>query len=89
MVAIIGNKKKTLGKKWEDVMTKKVPQALATALHWQPGPIFDPVPDWIINRLDRAAIIQMAKIQLEFGRNVLEAQLKATKAAQEIIGNVR
>ena len=70
-------------------MEKQESQSLAAAFHWHPGPIFDPVPDWIINQLDRVAVINLAKVQLELGRQVLEAQLKAAKAAQEIIGKAR
>ncbi len=67
-------------------MAKQQAAALATALHWHPRPIFDPVPDWIIDRLDRVAVVNLAKVQIELGRRVLEAQLDAAKAAQKILG---
>lgn len=54
----------------------------------------DPGPDWnlIISRLDKAAIIKLTEVQLnlatsEIGaaKTVLDAQLKALGAMQEII----
>jgi len=64
-------------------------QALAPALRWRPGPIFDPVPDWLISQLDRAAALKLAAIQMELGKNILQAQLNATAAAQEVLRAVK
>jgi hypothetical protein len=61
-------------------------QGLARAFQWRPGPIWDPVPDWIITYLDKSAVIKLAQIQLELGMNVLKAQVEATQKVQEVIG---
>jgi hypothetical protein len=62
---------------------------LAQAFHWRPGPIWDPVPDWLISRLDKSAVIDLARIQLDLGINVLKAQMDAAKKVQEVIGRTK
>jgi hypothetical protein len=39
---------------------------------------WDPVPDWLITRLDDRLIREVAITQIQLQRTVLEAQLKAT-----------
>ena len=62
---------------------------LAQAFRWRPGPIWDPVPDWLISRLDKSAVIDLARIQLDLGINVLKAQMDAAKKVQEVIGRTK
>jgi len=40
---------------------------------------WDPVPDWLITRLDDRLIREVAVTQIQLQRTVLEAQLKATE----------
>ena len=66
------------------------PPALPEMLQWRPwwnhG---DPVPDWIINRLDKVAIVKLATIQVELNRAILDAQSKALAGAQEILRGMK
>lgn len=62
---------------------------LARAFQWRPGPIWDPVPDWLISRLDKSAVIDLARIQLDLGINVLKAQVDAAKKVQELMGRTK
>lgn len=62
---------------------------IAQAFQWRPGPIWDPVPDWLISRLDKIAVIDLARIQLDLGINVLKAQMDAAKKVQEVIGRIK
>jgi hypothetical protein len=44
---------------------------------------WDPVPDWLITRLDDRVIREVAITQIQLQRTVLEAQLKA---ADQVLG---
>lgn len=50
---------------------------LPEMLRYQPWPPWDPVPWWILRVLDDRVIRQVAVIQLESQRAVLEVQQKA------------
>ncbi len=57
--------------------------------HW-PWPPGDPGPDpiWesILSGLDKTAVNQLAKVQLEVVKATLQAQLNAVQHVQEILG---
>lgn len=50
---------------------------LPESLQYRPWPPWDPVPWWILRVLDDRVIRQLAVIQLESQRAVLEVQQKA------------
>ncbi len=58
-------------------------------LTWRPWRIGDPVPDWILNRLDKAAAMKVAAIHLEMSRAIAEAQVKALASMQEVVKGVK
>jgi hypothetical protein len=50
----------------------------------------DPIVEWFLPYLnDRPAAINMARVQLQLMQDSLNAQLKAVKAAQEVLGQVK
>ncbi len=69
-------------------------QALSPVFRWwrwpwpEPG---DPGPPWetIISHLDKGAVVRLAGVQLDLAKNVLQAQIHAITAAQEIIKGVK
>jgi hypothetical protein len=67
-------------------MAEQSSAPLAQALRFRPWPQVDPVAPWLIDRLDPVQLVQLAKIELELQKQMLEAQLKATTQAIEIIG---
>lgn len=47
--------------------------------------IADPIPPWLRNHLDKRQLIQLAAIEMDMRKAILEAALKATVRASEII----
>jgi hypothetical protein len=58
---------------------------LADVLAFRPRWWWDPVPEWVIQHLDRAVILRLALTQLEFEQTVLESQAKANSRVMEIV----
>ncbi len=58
---------------------------LEPILRFNPKWWWDPIPPWLLDRLDRAAVAQLALAQLELQRTVLEGQLKANERTMEVI----
>jgi hypothetical protein len=50
---------------------------LSELLQFRPGPIWDPVPWWVLQYLEKEQIVQVARIQLEMQRAMLAAHSKA------------
>ena len=50
---------------------------------------WDPVPDWIINRLDERVLVDIARVQLETQVQMLRLQAEATERVLETLGKVR
>jgi hypothetical protein len=46
---------------------------LSTLFHWRPGPIYDPVPWWLLQHLGKEQVVQVARIQIEMQRAILTA----------------
>jgi hypothetical protein len=61
--------------------TAQVPDILRFHREW----IFDPIPPWVIDQLDKAAIRELGKIHMEMTKNILQAQLRAIEAATTIV----
>jgi hypothetical protein len=55
-------------------------------LDFDPGWIRDPVPwPYLLAQLDRTVLVQLATVQLQLQRTVLEGQLKANQQMLEIV----
>lgn len=59
------------------------PEALAEPLVFRHRWWWDPVPDWIISALDKGVLRELAVVQIQTQRAMLEAQIKAT---DQVIG---
>jgi hypothetical protein len=62
------------------------PENIPEVLQFNPRIWWDPVPWWFINQLDRNALTQIATVQLELQKQMLQAQLKSIDATLGIIG---
>ena len=58
---------------------------LHDVLRFDPDWIKDPVPPWIRNFLDKAVLRELAIIELEYQKNLLEMQAKVTDRALAVI----
>ncbi|HKN87963.1 MAG TPA: hypothetical protein VJV04_13965 [Nitrospiraceae bacterium] len=54
---------------------------LQDVLRFDPDWVKDPVPPWIRNFLDKAVLKELAIIQLEYQKSLLEMQAKVTERA--------
>ena len=62
---------------------------LSQVLKFRPWPQGDPVAPWLVDLLDKVQLVRLAAVGLELNKNILEAQLKATVQALEIIKGSR
>lgn len=70
-----------------DVHVKpQLAEALQFDPWWRHG---DPVPPWVFQILDRVAIQELAIINAQMTRSVLEAQLKAAEAVIKVVSKTR
>ncbi len=60
-------------------------EQLPEVLRFRPWPQVDPVAPWLVDRLDKVQLLRLATVELELQKSVLEAQLRATAQALEII----
>lgn len=60
---------------------------LSPMLQFRPWPIWDPVPWWILRSLDERIVRELAVVQLETQREVLQAQMKSIERAVKILGS--
>ena len=60
-------------------------EILSQVLRFRPWPQGDPVAPWLVDLLDKVQLVRLAAVELELNKNILEAQLKATVQALEII----
>lgn len=67
--------------------TAAAPAELNELLHYHPHIIADPVPWWLIQQLDKAALSKLAQISMQRQKEVLTAQTKALDAAMKAIGD--
>jgi hypothetical protein len=58
-------------------------------LRFRPRWWWDPVPDYLLRLLDKEAVIEIAKIQLEFQQVVLAKQLELTERVGRVIAETR
>ncbi len=66
--------------------TAQPPAELNDLLHWNPHIIYDPVPWWWLNQLDKSELNKFAQISMQRHREVLAAQTKALDAAIKAMG---
>lgn len=56
-------------------------------LQWDPGIVpWDPVPEWLLHRLDDRLVIELGKVQLEFQQAVFKARLDLAAQSAKILG---
>ena len=60
-------------------------ELLSPVLRFRPWPPGDPVAPWLVDLLDKVQLVRWAAVELELNKNILEAQLRATVQALEII----
>ncbi|HUS04833.1 MAG TPA: hypothetical protein VMZ52_00945 [Bryobacteraceae bacterium] len=51
--------------------------------------IYDPIPDWILSIADKSVLKEVAAIQLDLQRTVLEAQIKSIDATKAALGRMK
>ncbi len=62
---------------------------LPDELQFRPRWWWDPVPEWLLRHLEQETILELAKVQLEFQRELLTKQAEATGRVIEVIGRSR
>jgi hypothetical protein len=62
-----------------------IPQLLPQLFKFRPWPQGDPVAPWLVDQLDKNALINLAQAGLELNQTILQAQVKANAQALEII----
>jgi hypothetical protein len=72
-------------------MPPKPETALNPAFRFRPIPWnSDPIVEWLLPYLDeRPVAINLARVQLQLMQDSLNAQLKAVKATQEVLAQVK
>ena len=65
------------------------PAALNRSLDFHHRWIYDPIPDWILGIADRAVLKEIAAVQLDLQRTVLEAQIRSIEAVKAAIAKVK
>ncbi len=58
---------------------------LPEALKFRPRWWWDPVPDWIVRHLEREELLELAVIQVELHRAMLDLQVKSTDRALKLL----
>ncbi len=66
-----------------------VTEGIPDLLQFHPKIWWDPVPWWFINELDKSVLTQVATIQLELQREVLQAQMKSIEKTLGAISKSR
>ena len=62
---------------------------VAEMFRFDPDWVTDPVPPWLLQYLNRAQLVEIAKIAQQTQINVLEQQLEAAKRGFEVIGKLK
>ena len=62
---------------------------ISESLQWNPKWHWDPVPWWFVERLDRAVLKNIAVIQLELQRDMLNLQAASIEQTLKIISKAR
>jgi len=65
---------------------RPIPPQLSEQLQWNPHIIYDPVPWWWLQHLDKSELNKFAQISLQRQKEVLAAQTKALDAAMKAMG---
>ena len=63
----------------------KLPEGLAEQFQFHPRPWWDPVPWWWLREVDKGVLNQLAIVQLEQQKVILEAQMTALDQSLEIV----
>ncbi|HET7509307.1 MAG TPA: hypothetical protein VFJ65_03565 [Solirubrobacterales bacterium] len=61
------------------------PPRLPDWAHWEPFPIGDPVPPWLLHEIDPAIRVELARIVLDHQTAVLKSKLDTTQRVREAL----
>jgi hypothetical protein len=65
-------------------------QRLSSRLDFRPMPHADPVPwPYLIDILEQRHLVEIARVQVQLHKEVLQAQLKATELIEKTLGGIR
>jgi hypothetical protein len=65
-------------------------ERLSSRLEFRPLPHVDPVPwPYLIEILEQRHILEIARVQVQLHKEVLQAQLRATEAIEKTLGGIR
>jgi hypothetical protein len=60
-------------------------EELPQLLRWDPGIIYDPIPEWWIRGLNEAQQVELIAVRLEVTRQVLQVQAEGLGRAVEVL----
>lgn len=66
-------------------MPQMYDRELPKMLQWDPGIIYDPVPEWWLQSLDDRLQVELVAVRIETYRNVLQAQVEGLSRAVEVL----
>jgi hypothetical protein len=70
-----------------EVMAQHFENELPQLLRWNPGVVYDPIPEWWVRELDDRLQVELVAIRLETFQTILQAQVEGLgKAAQVLRG---
>jgi hypothetical protein len=69
--------------------SKRLSPELSEVLQFRPRWWWDPVPWWFFEHLRPESVRELAAIQLEFDRTVVEAQLRTIDKTMEVIRQMK
>jgi hypothetical protein len=65
-------------------------QRLSSRLDFRPMPHVDPVPwPYLIDILEQRQLVEIARVQVQLHKEVLQAQLKATELIEKTLSGIR
>ena len=64
-------------------------QDLHEMLRFDPGWVFDPVPPWVFEVLDKGVLRELAVVSIDLRQKVLHSELEALDKARDLIQKSR
>jgi hypothetical protein len=69
-------------------MSSPTTNLLSKDLEFRHRWIYDPIPPWILSIVDKQVLVQLAGIQLDLQRSIMQAQIKALDATEAALKHV-